>query len=109
MFMVFEPGGSGLRLGARLKRELEQQGPVEEFRTWMKSELGNEGGMLLRTAALRASFEDLRAEAEALLQQWRRAEKSAEQDKTPRLLHRVSNWLERSLRDWAFPVRQRFG
>ena len=101
MFMVFEPGGSGLRLGARLKRELEQQGPVEEFRTWMKSELGNEGGMLLRTAALRASFEDLRAEADALLQQWRRAEKSAEQDKTPRLLHRVSNWLERSLRDWA--------
>jgi ribonuclease G len=66
---------------------------VQEFKG------ANPGGFIVRTAADRASDDDIRNDAEYLTRTWADLRGKAEQRKAPALLHRDLNLVERTLRD----------
>jgi ribonuclease G len=57
------------------------------------------GGFIVRTAAARASSDEVRADVEFLTRTWSEIKTRAEQRKAPALLHRDLNLVERMLRD----------
>jgi ribonuclease G len=58
------------------------------------------GGFIVRTAAERASTEEIRADVEFLTRSWSDIKSRSEQRKAPALLHRDLNLVERILRDY---------
>ncbi|HVB35495.1 MAG TPA: Rne/Rng family ribonuclease [Patescibacteria group bacterium] len=66
---------------------------VEELRQ------GHSGGFIVRTAAGGASEDDVRADAEYLINTWQEIRSKSEQRRPPSLLHRDLNLVERLLRD----------
>jgi ribonuclease G len=58
------------------------------------------GGFIVRTAAERATTEEIRADVEFLTRSWSDIKSRSEQRKAPALLHRDLNLVERILRDY---------
>ncbi|MFY9528627.1 MAG: Rne/Rng family ribonuclease, partial [Candidatus Acidiferrales bacterium] len=61
------------------------------------------GGFIVRTAAEKATPEEIRADVEFLTHTWSDIKARAEQRKAPALLHRDLNLVERILRDYLSP------
>ncbi|MGC1913157.1 MAG: Rne/Rng family ribonuclease, partial [Candidatus Acidiferrales bacterium] len=61
------------------------------------------GGFIVRTAAASAPPEDVRADVEFLTHSWAETKSRSEQRKSPSLLHRDLNLVERILRDYLTP------
>ena len=61
------------------------------------------GGFIVRTAAASAAPEEVRADVEFLTKTWSEIKGRAEQRKSPTLLHRDLNLVERILRDYLSP------
>jgi ribonuclease E len=59
------------------------------------------GGFIVRTAAARATPEEVRTDVEFLTRTWANIKARAEQRKAPALLHRDLNLVERILRDYV--------
>jgi ribonuclease G len=79
----------------------EERARLRQLVTEAKGSSG--GGFIVRTAAERATTEEIRTDVEFLTRTWADIKSRAEQRKAPSLLHRDLNLVERILRDYLSP------
>ncbi len=79
----------------------EERARLRQLVTEAKGSAG--GGFIVRTAAERATTEEIRTDVEFLTRTWSDIKSRADQRKAPSLLHRDLNLVERILRDYLSP------
>jgi ribonuclease G len=94
-YLVLLAPGDGVAASLRIADEDERQRLIAAVEECASSDFG----WILRTVAVGADEADLAAEADALAESWRRIVRQAAESRTPQLLHRDLDPVERWLRD----------
>jgi ribonuclease G len=97
-FLVYMPTLDHVGVSRKIG-SAEERARLRRLLGEMKSSLGYAGGFIVRTAAERATDEELRGDVEFLVNTWHELRIRSEQKKAPALLHRDLNLVERILRD----------
>jgi Rne/Rng family ribonuclease len=97
-FLVYMPTLDHVGVSRKIG-SAEERARLRRLLGEMKSSLGYAGGFIVRTAAERATDDELRGDVEFLVNTWHELRTRSEQKKAPALLHRDLNLVERILRD----------
>jgi ribonuclease G len=100
--LVMTPGHPGLALSRRIEDESERQALVTLGEKLLAEEgMAPDAGFIFRTAAVGASFDELKQDALALVELWRGIAEKRKTARPPALLHRDLGPIERTMRDWV--------
>ena len=94
-FLVFMPTTSFVGISRKIKSE-ERRAYLEAL---IKSVCTNNTGFILRSAADKASDEEIKAEASALFELWQKVQNKYHSSSTPALVFQEAELLERAVRD----------
>nr|TFG54933.1 MAG: Rne/Rng family ribonuclease [Hyphomicrobiales bacterium] len=104
-FLVFSPDGGKVLLSRRIEDEAERVRLKSIFEAMEVLKSG--AGIVVRTAAIGASEEALREDAEYLAGIWEDIVEAQEEDEPPVTLHHELGFIERALRDKVGPEIER--
>ena len=93
-FVVYVPSGEGLGVSRRLEEDERNR-----LRDIVKAIAPKEGGVIVRTAAERASAEDVRLDLEFLMKLWKSIQAQAKSEKAPALIFQEAELPLRVTRD----------